>query len=160
MTNTKITAEDLFLRAEEREEKGQVQEAFKDLLAAAKMGHTWSQVNLGNYFAAGKGIAADFQEAEKWYRLAANKGDSSAAYNLALDLEARGKRKSAMHWLRKAIELNHGEAYVALAKLSGNHRRKIELLNKAVSLHDDHITEESRDEAKALLAHILQSHKT
>jgi hypothetical protein len=42
-----------------------------------------AQSNLGYLFYEGKGVAQSYDEALKWYRLAAAQGDPDALYNLA-----------------------------------------------------------------------------
>jgi TPR repeat protein len=77
--------EKLFLEAERREESGDFRNAFKSLLAGAQLGHSGCQVNLGNFYASGKGTRKSLQKAARWYKQAYKNGASCAASNLAID---------------------------------------------------------------------------
>jgi hypothetical protein len=48
-----------------------------DLTAKASAGDAAAQLELGFMYDAGKGVAKDAKEAEKWYRKAAEQGDAS-----------------------------------------------------------------------------------
>ena len=49
----------------------------------AAAGNIRAQVALGNCYLGGKGVKANFNEAVKWYRMAADKGNTEAQFNLA-----------------------------------------------------------------------------
>jgi TPR repeat protein len=144
-------AEDLFLRAEWSEERGHLSEAFKFLLAAARLGDASSQLNLANFYSEGKGVPKSLAQAAKWYKVAYRNGNRSTALNLALDLEKQGHTRAAIAWLKRAVVLNDGDACVALAKLYKNKRIQIELLRKAMLMSSDDITQDARSEAQELL---------
>jgi len=147
--------ESLFREAELAEESGNLREAFESLSAAARMGHVGSQLNLGNYFAWGRGVKRNLKRAAFWYTKAYRQGDSTAAQNLAIDRLSQGKIRSAVAWFKKAIAMNNGEACVALAKVyrarKGGQKASEELLRRAVKLSRDDISESARDEARSLL---------
>ena len=50
--------------------------------ASGSSGACSAQFNLGAMYGRGKGIAQDYAEAVKWYRLAAAQGNSGAQFNL------------------------------------------------------------------------------
>ena len=54
----------------------------EQLRLAAEQGDARAQNNLGRMYAAGVGVAHDYQEALKWFRLAAEQGVAVAQYNL------------------------------------------------------------------------------
>ena len=54
--------------------------AFQDLLPLAEQGHEGAQIRLALMFRNGWGVSKDVAEAEKWYRKAAEQGDSDAQY--------------------------------------------------------------------------------
>ena len=58
-------------------------EAARWWLAAADQGLPQAQYNLGVLYEQGQGVTADYQEAAKWYGLAAAQGDRNAADRLA-----------------------------------------------------------------------------
>lgn len=88
------------------------QESFADdfsaTLTKAEQGDAYAQVNLGIMYEFGKGVAQDYYEAVKWYRLAAEQGEAIAQYNLGYMYEyGRGVAKDytqAMRWYRQAAD--------------------------------------------------------
>ena len=54
----------------------------KGLTKKANSGDTVAQFKLGHAYQFGKGVDKDVSEAIRWYRMAANYGDSSAQANL------------------------------------------------------------------------------
>jgi TPR repeat protein len=148
-------AETLFRAAEIFEELGDLRAAFRCLSVAAGLGHSGSQIQLGNMYASGRGTKKDLKLATKWYLRAFRGGDASAAFNLAIDRRNSGDRKAAISWFRKAAARNHGGAIVELAKLymEGNATRKhvADLLERALHLGSDDISDNEREEARSLL---------
>ena len=63
----------------------------------------------------------DYDEAVKWFRKAAEKGDDKAFYALGLahelGLGAYKDREEAINWLRKAEQKGHEEARKRLRKM-------------------------------------------
>ena len=49
---------------------------------AAELGNAGSQSNLGDYFAKGGGVAQDYAEAVRFYKMAADQGLATAQLNL------------------------------------------------------------------------------
>ena len=60
------------------------------LTELAGQGHPVAQFNLGIHFDQGLGVAQDFAQAAKWYRLAAQQGHAGAQFNLG-GLYAQGQ---------------------------------------------------------------------
>ena len=52
-------------------ERGDYVQAMKIFRQLAENGHQWAQRRVGSMYAEGKGVPQDYQEAVKWYRLAA-----------------------------------------------------------------------------------------
>ena len=50
---------------------------------AAELGDADGQLNLGLSYAEGSGVECDYQEAKKWWRLAAEQGNKEAVRALA-----------------------------------------------------------------------------
>jgi TPR repeat protein len=148
----------LFLEAERYEENGDFRNAFKRLLTAAQLGHVGSQLNLGNFYAWGRGVRKNLEQAAHWYKKAYRNGDSYGAFNLAIDRRNEGKVRSAVIWLNKAIAMNHGEACIALAKIysarKGGQKTASNLLGRALRLSGDFVSDDAKDEAKSLLKKI------
>ena len=55
-----------------------------DLRAQAEGGDADARYNLGVMHHNGEGVSQDYQEAVRWYRLAADKGSANAQYNLGV----------------------------------------------------------------------------
>lgn len=64
---TKEKASQLFLRAEKAEERGDIRSAFRLLQASARLGDVLAQINVGNYYDAGKGVRRNRSAALYWY---------------------------------------------------------------------------------------------
>ena len=65
-------------------ERGDVAAAVQIWTSLAEAGDSTAQLNLGQLYRQGKGVAASDTEAVKWYSLAAKQGSELAKYNLAL----------------------------------------------------------------------------
>jgi TPR repeat protein len=160
-TNKRPKAEALFLEADCDEGKGDFRAAFKHLLAAAQLGHVMSQVNLGNFYAWGRGVRKDFKKAAHWYKRAYKNGNSDGALNLAIDKRKEGDLRSTVVWLKKAIEMNSGDAYVELAEIygarKGGRKSAINLLKIAVRMSRDNISDETKKRAESLLKVLLKT---
>ena len=79
------------------------------LLAKANSGDAASQVQVGECYASGKGVARDLKQAAEWYLKAANKGDIGGEVHLAALYRDGGKNfprdmAQAANWYRKAAE--------------------------------------------------------
>ncbi len=159
MTNTKRdTAQDtesLFNEADECEEMGDLRGAFKRFLIAAQLGHAMSQVSLGNFYASGKAVKRDLEEAAHWYKKAYKNGYRDGALNLAIDRRNQGNSRSAMVWFKKAIAMDSGDACIELAKIYGARKRgqkaAANLLKRALRMSKDDISEDTKEKAEFLL---------
>ena len=69
-------------KAWEAYERGYYETAFSQYWRLAEQGYASAQFNLGNMYAKGQGVAQNYPEAVKWYRLAAEQGYASAQFNL------------------------------------------------------------------------------
>jgi tetratricopeptide (TPR) repeat protein len=97
--------------------------ALRSYERAVKLDPTYAdaQNNIGVFYDKGYGVAQDYGEAMRWYRMAANQGNIDAEYNLAL-LYADGHGvprdlEQARQWMQKAAEAGDPEA----KKWLGNH---------------------------------------
>ncbi|MBQ2291143.1 MAG: sel1 repeat family protein [Paludibacteraceae bacterium] len=94
------------------EDSVEQQESFADdfsaTLAKAEQGDATAQVNLGLMYEYGLGVAQDYYEAVKWYRLAAEQGNAYGQKKLGLMYEfGRGVAKDytqAIRWYRQAAD--------------------------------------------------------
>jgi uncharacterized protein len=155
--------ESTFLEAERYEEQGKFKKAFDCLLRAARLGHDGCQLNVGNFYSSGKGVRKNPEQAAYWYRQAYKNGNSTGAFNLAIDRRNDGNIRSAFVWFKKAWAMNDGEAAIELAKLYVTKRdgtkKAIELLKKASVLKRAEISDEAKHEAKILLLELTAGKK-
>jgi TPR repeat protein len=146
---------DLIAHADRFEDAGRFREAFRCYSEGALLGYDSCQLNLGNYYAAGRGVRRNLKMAEYWYRKAFVNGNSSAPRNLAIDKLAAGKRRSAMWWLRRGVQMKDGGSYVLLARLyleSGHGKaRAARLLRRVEALAPEHASELDKENAQSLL---------
>jgi uncharacterized protein len=153
-----LNAEHLFLEAERCEEKGDFRTAFKRLLDAAQLGHAMSQVSLGNFYASGRGVRRSLEKAAYWYKKAYRNGYCDGALNLAIDRRNQGNIRSAVAWLKKAIAMNCGEAYIELAKIyaarKGGQKAATDLLRRALRMSRGDISDDTKEKAEFLLKQV------
>ncbi len=64
--------------------RGEYELALDIFLPLAKQDNMAAQYNLGQMYRKGNGMAVDFVEAARWYRLAAAQGDAQSQYNLGV----------------------------------------------------------------------------
>lgn len=95
--------------------------AAETYLQTAKSGSVEGYAALGHMYARGIHFAQDYEEAVKWYQLAADAGHATATYGLAdLFLGGRGVPKNealAFEMLKKAAALNEPSAQATLGNL-------------------------------------------
>lgn len=154
--------EQLFSQAELAEEIGDLNAAFDLLSRSARLGDIGAQVNLGNFYASGKGTEESFEKAARWYTRAYRNGSSSGANNLAIDLRNQGRTKEAIMWFKRAVALRDGDAAVELAKLlkkqPSGMPAAIKYLKRVIEWGPSDITQDGKTKAKRLLRN-LESRK-
>jgi len=91
-----------------------------DLLVAAKRGDKVAQFDLEHAYTFGFGVAQDYEQAAKWYELAAEQGSLGALNNLgnlyAAGLGVARDDLKANHWYRRAADRGYAEAQVSLGQ--------------------------------------------
>ena len=100
----------------ELEDRGRHREAFRTLLAAARVGDSSAFVNLGYAYDTGRGVRRSRAKAVYWYRRAAVEGDASGAHNLATVYRDRGDVLRTIRWLRRAILLGDSGSNLLLGQ--------------------------------------------
>lgn len=108
---------ELFIEADQlRAEGNYEEEASKHRIIAEKGGQysKLGQFNLGVKYYLGQGVEQSYEEALKWYRMAAEQGLAEAEYALG-DMYYRGTgvvqdNETALEWLTKAHEHGHPNA--------------------------------------------------
>jgi TPR repeat protein len=151
--------ERLFEDAELKEERGDLAGAFKSHLTAAQRGNILSQLAVGNFYAKGTGVPRSFEDAAQWYRKAYHNGVSAAAINLSIELQDQGNIRGAVDWLKRAVDMNDGEAVLQLARIyldrPRGKKKAIELLRKTQTMKRyAEISEQSQEDAAELLSSI------
>ncbi|MBC7916701.1 MAG: SEL1-like repeat protein [Rhodoferax sp.] len=84
-------------------------------LVAAESGDADTRYHLGLIYEMGWSVAADADQAQHWYRSAAQQGDARAQLALGRVLEKTGAFE-ALDWYRKGAEQGDAEAQFALAR--------------------------------------------
>src|SRR5204862_3372301 len=111
-------SESLFNAGDFLEDIGELRAAFQCFRAAAEGNHGHGQCRLGDMYSAGRGVRKDLKKAAFWYKKAFNdRGSSTAAINLGIDLKNSGNIKGAIRWFEKARALGDGYAYIQLARI-------------------------------------------
>jgi cell division septation protein DedD len=83
-------------------EKGDFKAAVDRWRVPATQGNPDAQFNLGQAYKLGRGVPADLNQAEAWYRKAALQGHPQAQDNYGLALFQNGKRAEAVEWLQRS----------------------------------------------------------
>jgi TPR repeat protein len=87
-------------------------------------GEVWAQNWLADAYLLGQGVAQDYAEAAKWYRLAAEQGDASAQNSLAFMYDTgKGVKKDyaeAAKWYRLAAQQGNSSAQSNLGAMYAN----------------------------------------
>jgi len=116
----KSLATQTWVRADKEWEEGRTRSAFRLMLAAARMGESGAQVNVGNMYDGGVGIKRNVKAALYWYKRAYRRGEPCAAHNIGTVWRDAGDFRRARYWFERALEMNggdDGEANLEIAKL-------------------------------------------
>ncbi|MBM3553624.1 MAG: sel1 repeat family protein [Alphaproteobacteria bacterium] len=101
-------AQQQYDRATELYKSGDIKGAVAWLEKSARQGNSQAQLQLGNLYLKGAGVARNFMQARKWLETAANNGDAFAMHNLAVLYSGGEGRKPdhvrASDWFRRAAE--------------------------------------------------------
>jgi TPR repeat protein len=100
------------------------QESTEELRANAEQGDAAAQSSLGFLYNFGAlGVPQDYAEAARWYRLAAEQGNTTAQYNLGTSyIDGRGVPRDgteAVRWYQLAAVQNFGSAMLELGLMYG-----------------------------------------
>ena len=99
-------------------EAGDRSKSIQLFLKAAVKGSREAQVNIGNIYDDGDGVARSFDKARNWYKRAVTSGSYEGAYNLGASYLSRGQVRWSVHWFRVAKSMGHEDADEQLSKLS------------------------------------------
>ena len=112
----KAQSDALWLRAEKQEERGNLRTAFRLMLAAAKLGNAFAQVNVANYYDDARGVRRNRSAALHWYKRAYRRGSSTAAHNIGVVWRNERNFRRAVYWFCRAVELGDPESNLDIAK--------------------------------------------
>lgn len=96
---------------------GQPSAEIQSLITRAESGDVEAQFLLGSAYDTGSGVRRNGKQAEKWYRLAAEKGYAEAQNSLGSVYQAEERFSEATHWYQKAAIQGHALAINNLAYL-------------------------------------------
>ena len=156
-------AEALFIRASEQWEKKNLRSAFRLFMAAAKLGDSGAQVNLGYFYDTGIAVKSNREAALRWYRKAYKAGMAVAASNIGTIYRDERKLDKAAAWFLRAVALGDPEPNLDLAKIyrqEGHDAQKIIACLDAVHrAKRDAVTPAGRTEAQKLLREFRASER-
>ena len=113
---------------------------FKLQMQSAKEGNVGAQTALGEMYLRGYGVSINYQEAVKWFRLAADQGDPFAQYNLGLMYQdGTGVNKDyqeARKWFQMAADQGHPSAKLSLTSLNSHQEEVKETHDKTDNPQD------------------------
>jgi TPR repeat protein len=91
-----------------------------------------------------------------WYKLALNRGETSAASNIGIAYKEISQFKKSRFWLLKAIASGDGDANLELAKLYMQFGRNVQDIKDLLvsTISSRYVTEASIEEAKELLERV------
>lgn len=92
----------------------QPERVFQCYYRAASLGDSYGQLAVGNMYLCGKGVALNYDEAMRWFKMSAAQGDSAALFYVG-NMYENGlgipfDRNEAIKWYRKAAEKGHAGA--------------------------------------------------
>jgi TPR repeat protein len=112
----KAKAEELFIRADRQDDKGNFSSAFRLFLAGAKLGDKGCQLSVGNYYDDAKGVRRNCKAALYWYKRAYRGGIASAANNIGVLYRNEKNPRRALAWFNKAARMGDDEANLEIAE--------------------------------------------
>lgn len=152
----KPKAADLFLRADQQWDRGELRSAFRLFLAAARAGDKGAQLNVGYFYDQGIGLRANQSAALRWYIRAYRRGDASAANNIGTIWRDKHKEQRALWWFQRAVCLGNDGSNLEIAK---HYLRSQRGQNKALRylkkiLESDRVSAADMEEAQRLLKQV------
>lgn len=84
---------------------------------AATEGHADAVLAMGWFYLNGTGVARDLDQARKWYRKSAKRGDTRAMFSLGQMAQDERDRSDAKMWFERAADADHHRSKFWLGKL-------------------------------------------
>jgi uncharacterized protein len=110
-------ADDLYKKAYQRWDAGQLVAAFRLMLKAAMAGDSSSKMMLGYFYDCGIGTKKNRTMAMEWYKKAYRRGVSIAANNIGTIFRVEDNNREALAWFHRAVKLGDIEANIEIARL-------------------------------------------
>lgn len=152
---SRIAADELFERANEQWDRGQLRSAFRLFLLGAKYGDASAQHNLGYFYDVGIGAKPNREAALFWYKRAFRQGYGVAASNIGTIYRDDKSAKKALLWFQHAIELGDIDANLEVAKIYmdqiGDISKAVPYLKRIIRAKSKDVFDESRVQAQGLL---------
>ncbi|MBR0551984.1 SPOR domain-containing protein [Stakelama marina] len=101
-------------------QRGDYAAAVAEWRGPAEQGDADAQFNLAQAYKLGRGVPADLNTAEEWYRKAALQGHEQAEDNYGLALFQNGKHADALPWLEKSAARGEPRAEYVLGTMYFN----------------------------------------
>lgn len=112
----------------------ETEDRFKLQMQLAREGNSSAQTAIGEMYLRGYGVSKNYNEAVKWFRLAADQGDPFAQYNLGLMYQhGTGVNKDyqeARKWFQMAANQGHTSAKLSLKALDSPQEEIVTAHNK------------------------------
>ena len=151
--------DDLYFKALKLEEDGDVDAAFRLYMQCALAGEDGAQNAVGYAYDKGAGVKQDKEKAIFWYKKAWRTSHTSAwAVNTAITYAELGRRRPALYWWKKAMEVGGAGAALSLAKflLNSQTRRDLTRIIDLVKMAAEgearvDVSEDEKEEAQELL---------
>jgi len=153
-----VTTDALFRIGDAAEEAGDFDLALRSFERGSSFGSAECLTRLAYLYDEGLGVEVDKPLAMKLYRRAWRRhGSTGAANNIAILYRELGRYRDMFGWFQRAARGGDDGAQLDLAKcyLEGvGVRKNVQLALRCLAIADGgvHISEEERDEARALLA--------
>jgi len=154
-------AREIFLRGQEQQDEGHLKSGFRLLLAAAKLGDSGAQLNLGYTYDVGIGLHPNRAAAIFWYEKAyrSGRGWGSAANNIGTIYRDEQNLLEAIRWFRRAVRDGDVDANLELAKIYLKNPRQqdraVECLKDTLKATPPMgVSEDAQREARKLLKQI------
>ena len=154
-------AEEIYLRGQKQQDEGNLRSGFRLLLAAAKLGDSGAQHNLGYTYHIGIGVRPNRAAAMFWYKKAYRNGRGGGlpANNIGTIFRDEHNYSEAVRWFRRAVRYGNFDANLELAKIYLKNPRQ---QDKAVACLKDilratppiGVGEDTQREARKLLKQI------
>jgi len=156
-----MRAQEIYERAHKQQEEGNLKSGFRLLLAAAKLGDSGAQHNLGYAYDVGLGVRPSRTAAMFWYKKSyrTERGCGPSASNIGIIFRDEHNDPEAVRWFRRAVRYGDVDANLDLAKIylkdPRQHDEAVACLNAILKATPPiGVGEDTQHEARKLLKQI------